>query len=130
MKKFNLSKYHTLNYLAWFSIISNLLFILFLVLEILKIKNSITIFEIACSVLNVAIYQTINLFVICIMIISTFIELILRKYNKITTYNALELKKLFRYILLCLALFLIVIDIFILNFAIKFYQFIYLKLGL
>ncbi|MEE3349129.1 MAG: hypothetical protein VZR09_03735 [Candidatus Gastranaerophilaceae bacterium] len=130
MKKFNLSKYHTLNYLAWFSIISNLLFILFLVLEILKIKNSITIFEIAYSVLNVAIYQTINLFVICIMIISTFIELILRKYNKITTYNALELKKLFRYILLCLALFLIVIDIFILNFAIKFYQFIYLKLGL
>lgn len=99
MKRFNINKFYSLNCLLWLSIIGNILAVLFYFLLFNFIKPVQRDLDFFSNLIWLEYYYIIFIFVLLFAIISCVIELILRKINKLNTFNKIFMPKLYRNII-------------------------------
>lgn len=94
MKKFNLSKYYTLNWLAYISWLINIMYLFFASYMFYiyphKCEGSL------CSLdpfIYTLIYYLVGFLIMFLLLLSALVELILRKLNKIKNFNILIMPK-------------------------------------
>lgn len=120
MKRFNLSKFYTLNWLLWGILAGNIISIGTIVTRIIIFNKTflwtLGLYDL-CFIIEVT-YLFYFLFVF-IILFTTIVEIILRKAKKITTYNELIMPKKLRITLISLAITLFVLDFII--FRVSFY---------
>lgn len=108
MQRFNLSKFYTLNWLLWASLIGNIILLVANLRKFIIYKEYggwlFFYTEVTFSFL---------LIIFIFILISAIVELILRKTKKITRYNTLTMPKITRIIIYWFSLFLIPVDFFI-----------------
>ena len=95
MHIFNLSKFYSINYLLWISIFGNILAVLFcILLFIIKpIQRDLDFFS---NLVRMEIYYIVYTIIIFFVIIFCIIEFLLRKINKLNTFNKLFIPNLYR----------------------------------
>lgn len=105
MKYLNFSKYYILNFLILFALFSNFLFVFYAFWMFFKDVKSINVIEnFIYHVGDITFYCFICFTIYFILIMAFAVELILRKLNKIQTYNKLEFPAIVRKIVLWLCL--------------------------
>lgn len=105
MQRFNLSKFYTLNWLLWSILLGNFILLLLSLFEKLKHSSDVFLFFFVTEV-NLLFFFMFLIFIL----FTTIIEIILRKTQKITTYNILIMPKRLRIILVSLVIVLFIID--------------------
>lgn len=114
MKRFNLSKFYTLNWLLWGILFGSFLLLLLSMFEKLRHDSDMFLFFFVTEV-NILFFFIFLIFIL----FTTVIEIILRKAKKITTYNKLIMPKNLRITLISLAIIFFVLDFII--FRVSFY---------
>jgi len=105
MKYLNFSKYYVLNFLILFALFSNFLFIFYAFWMFIQDTKSLNAIEnFIYHVGDITFYYFICFIIYLLLIIAFAIELILRKLNKIQTYNKLEYTPIIRRIVLWIGL--------------------------
>ena len=109
MHIFNLSKFYSIKYLLWISIFGNILAVLFcILLFIIKpIQRDLDFFS---NLVRMEIYYIVYTIIIFFVIIFCIIEFLLRKINKLNTFNKLFIPNLYRSILSFIGFILIPIS--------------------
>ena len=113
MKNLNFSKFYTLNFLIWFALISNFLFVFYafwMYFKDIRVINLVQNF--LYHVGDITFYYFVCFLIYFILIIAFLIELILRKFNKIQNYNELELPPTVRKIVMWIGLLSIPVSAF------------------
>lgn len=113
MKNLNFSKFYTLNFLIWFALISNFLFVFYAFWMYFKDTRVINLVQnFLYHVGDIAFYYSVCFLIYFILIIAFCVELILRKFNKIQNYNELELPPTVRKIVMWIGLLSIPVSAF------------------
>lgn len=120
MKKLNLSKFYTLNWLAWCSLLANIVFIFYAIWQFIHPKSS---FAFLYWLIDNVMYYVYFYIVVFLILIAFVIELILRKTKRLFSYNQLYLPKVVYSCLFWLAVILIPITIYFCYLAFRLAEF-------
>jgi len=92
MKYLSFTKYYILNFLILFALFSNFLFVFYAFwMFYMDVKSINVVQNFVYHIGDIAFYYFICFTIYFILLIAFTIELILRKFNKIQTYNKIEL---------------------------------------
>jgi len=117
MNKLNVSKYYILNLLVWVALLANFFFVFYMQYSYnLQPKSS----DFTYYISDITFYYFCCFLIYLFLILAFFTELILRKFNKIQSYNKLELSPSIRRIIISIGLLSIPIS------AFGFYLFVYI----
>ena len=125
MKNFNISKFYSLNCLLWFSIIGNIFAVLFYLLLFNFIKPVQRDLDFFSNLIWIEYYYIIFIFVLFFAIISCVIEFILRKINKLNTFNKILMPKVYRNIISFIGFMLIPVSFCIFYLLFSFCQYLW-----